>query len=571
MSDRIRGEVRRAQLITTYGVGAVVALQDESFMVAGADRWEVTGPNLYEPLLQRALGVRGFVQPPASEGRGDVPVVRFPAFSSCPMCKRLDWHRNLANSFSNKCNRCAVPLVPSRFIVACEKGHAADFPYARWVHDGMKPESGDHQLQIEAAGRSASLRDIEIRCSCGAWRDMGEAFSPRALRGISRCLGIRPWLDEHDRSCNEPLRVVQRGASNVWFPVVRSAISIPPWSETTLNLLDRHWTVLRSIPEEALPSTLTSMLRRDPGDSRVQELVDAVLARRRDELEGGAVSMEEIRRQEFQALSRGRIEESSGQEFVCVETPSQFPRVRRYFERVMVVSRLREVRALTGFTRVRPPETASEARERMAPLSAEPIDWLPAIEVRGEGVFIEIDPERLAAWESLQSVRKRAAILDSRYADRARRSGSEPDRKITPRFLLLHTLAHSLIDQWSLDSGYSAASLRERIYCGRDMAGILVYTASSDAAGSLGGLAAQAQPERLDVSMFESIERARWCSSDPLCVEADAGGVDALNLGACHACCLLPEVSCEEMNMLLDRGLLIGTPDDPTLAFFAEE
>jgi hypothetical protein len=101
------------------------------------------------------------------------------------------------------------------------------------------------------------------------------------------------------------------------------------------------------------------------------------------------------------------------------------------------------------------------------------------------------------------------------------------------------------------------------------MAGLLVYTATSDSAGSLGGVIAQADPGRLEVTIQEALERVSWCSADPLCSESEAAGVDSLNLAACHACVLLPEVSCEEMNVLLDRGLLTGTPGNPSLGLFA--
>jgi hypothetical protein len=143
----------------------------------------------------------------------------------------------------------------------------------------------------------------------------------------------------------------------------------------------------------------------------------------------------------------------------------------------------------------------------------------------------------------------------------------QPDREITPRFLALHTLAHALIDQFALDAGYPAASLRERIYASEEMCGLLIYTATTDSAGSLGGVIAQAADGRLLTSMAEAAARYQWCSSDPLCVESDGQGVDSLNLATCHACGLLPETSCEEMNVLLDRGLLVGTPSDPGLGF----
>ena len=112
----------------------------------------------------------------------------------------------------------------------------------------------------------------------------------------------------------------------------------------------------------------------------------------------------------------------------------------------------------------------------------------------------------------------------------------------------------------SLDAGYPVASLRERVYSGEGQSGILVYTASADSAGSLGGLSAQSQPDRIWAVVQNAIRRARWCSSDPVCIESTGSGADALNLAACHACVLLPETSCERMNHVLDRATLVGRP-----------
>ena len=154
------------------------------------------------------------------------------------------------------------------------------------------------------------------------------------------------------------------------------------------------------------------------------------------------------------------------------------------------------------------------------------------------------------------------------YRRRFARLKLPPDRVISPRLVLIHSLAHALINEWALDSGYPAAALRERLYVSDDMASVLIYTASSDSAGSLGGVIAQAQPQRLETSLRQALLRAAWCSSDPVCIESEAVGVDALNLAACHACSLLPEVSCEERNILLDRGLLVGLPVAPHLGYF---
>ena len=122
----------------------------------------------------------------------------------------------------------------------------------------------------------------------------------------------------------------------------------------------------------------------------------------------------------------------------------------------------------------------------------------------------------------------------------------------------------------ALDAGYPAASLRERLYVGEDMRGFLVYTATTDSAGSLGGLGRAGRARQAREALPRPSRAAGWCSADPICVETRAQGADGLNLAACHACALLPETSCEEMNILLDRALLVGTPDDPTLGFFVD-
>jgi hypothetical protein len=135
----------------------------------------------------------------------------------------------------------------------------------------------------------------------------------------------------------------------------------------------------------------------------------------------------------------------------------------------------------------------------------------------------------------------------------------------------LHTLAHLLVTQWSLECGYPAASLRERVYADSAMAGILIYTATSDSAGSLGGVVGLAEPNRLESALEEMLARAAWCSSDPLCGESEGSGVDSLNLAACHACSLLPETSCEEMNLLLDRALVSDVPGAQGFGYFTSQ
>lgn len=559
----IKGAVRRSQVVTTYGVGAIVALGDESFMVAGIDRWGISAPNLHERRLERELMVSGFVVPPATD-EGDIPVVRFPRWYSCPKCQRLDEHRKLTNFESNVCGDCSRTLVPSRFVMVCPRGHIDDFPYMRWVHNGKPEEGVPHILSIEAKGATASLRDIEIRCSCGRKRTMDKAFDKFALRDVTKCFGNRPWLGRDQEDCDQSVRTLQRGASNVWFGSHRSVISIPPWSDTAFQLLDRHWDIFRALSPAVLGPTIESIGLTGGTGFTTDDLVEAVHERkRRQEGAEGPTSEEAIRHDEYRALTAGQ-EDKPGSQFAAheVEPPES---LRATIAKVMLVTRLREVRALQGFSRVLPPAGG----DTLAPLFTSDPRWRPAIEVRGEGLFLTLDPGWLADWEAKPEVVARIRKLNARYAARAERWGQAPDRQITPRLMLIHTLAHAVIDQLALDAGYPAAALRERLYVGPEMSGFLVYTATTDSAGSLGGLVAQGEPLRLEQAIASAVARASWCSADPICVETEAQGADGLNLAACHACSLLPETSCEEMNILLDRALLVGTPEDSSIGFFA--
>ena len=116
--------------------------------------------------------------------------------------------------------------------------------------------------------------------------------------------------------------------------------------------------------------------------------------------------------------------------------------------------------------------------------------------------------------------------------------------------------------QVALECGYSAAAIRERLYCREaddneepPMAGILLYTAAPDSEGTLGGLVALAEPARLGAVLRNALKRAGLCSTDPMCASHRAGDLgDSLHNAACHACLFAPETSCEAGNRQLDRG-----------------
>ncbi|MGX1807492.1 DrmB family protein [Nocardia sp. NPDC055321] len=585
------GDVRRTQLVTTYGVGSLVAIDNESFIVAGLDSWDIsTAPEIFERRLGQILGVRSFRLPPAPDpdrGTDGVRARRFPEFYSCPTCHALQPYSKFnSEPGSARCQDCSEELVPSRFVLACDNGHIEDFPFWKWVHRGVE-RAGlcGGKLTLHSDGSTASLRSVVVRCSCGVPEvSMEGAFRAKSLKDLGiRCEGRRPWLSGSDRGpCDQPPRAMQRGSSSTWHPIMNSALSIPPWGEGVPALVEKHKLF------GASDDTIRWFFSQRPGllssvDATVEDVIDVVHAAAEEDSRNSesevpvAKSHSRLRHQEYEHLVKGKPEKHSAalQSFVC-EPPLGSQRQLRELglEGSMLVKRLREVRALSSFVRGELP-SSTDREERYAKLSLRNVDWLPAIEVMGEGVFLRLDEARLSNWEANSLVaeqgekirRNHLALLRERAGKNTAATAIESP--VTPRLILLHTLAHALITEWSLDGGYPASALRERLYSDDTMAGVLIYTATSDSAGSLGGVVAQGEPERLSKTLRSALDRTAWCSHDPLCMEVAASGANGLNLAACHACVLLPETSCETMNGFLDRGLLIGNPSDGIPGFFA--
>jgi hypothetical protein len=272
-----------------------------------------------------------------------------------------------------------------------------------------------------------------------------------------------------------------------------------------------------------------------------------------------------------------KIREEPKDDFLAGTDPGIDDSLRGHIGRVRSVNVLRETRALRGFTRVR--DDVLKLSEGKALLRREPLpplrDWLPAYVVKGEGIYLELDHGELSRWESRAEVQARANKIANQYGHVATQRGLQ-ERVLSPRFILLHTLGHLLINELVFECGYSSASLRERLYAsnapGREMAGLLVYTAAGDSEGTMGGLVRMARPKNLRAVVGSAVRGAQWCSTDPVCMDVGerGQGPDSCNMAACHGCALLPETSCEEFNRFLDRGMVIGTFADPTLGYFSD-
>jgi hypothetical protein len=398
------------------------------------------------------------------------------------------------------------------------------------------------------------------------------------------CKGAAPWLgilpeDAIGCDCHvEDLKVVQRGASNVWFADTKSSIYIPTDAEDTnrriVGVLDELFTAFTSIRvngeiNRAFVDAIAASKNVNP-----KELYDAIV-RRIGGIEGLPDIDENTPEDEYRLAEYNMLTKNTGGEtvdFFCKNKPiaDYAPVIHGYFSSVSLVPKLRESRAFVGFSRLEPNYTLSLTdKKKMLRLGNG--NWLPAIEVFGEGIFFEFNSSALEKWSQLQDVKARRNKLDATYQN-SFLAKAIPGH-LRPEFIIIHTFAHLLINQLSYECGYGSSSIRERLYCERcgetlRMRGVLIYTASGDAEGSLGGLVRQGEPGRLEDTIVSAIENARWCSSDPICIQSEGQGPDSCNLAACHNCALLPETCCEMGNRLLDRGLVVGTLDNAQLGFF---
>lgn len=568
-----RQSLRPSQIITTFGPGSIVDLPEDSAMIEGTNFWAAEARPMKpvpEPRLQAILEVSEFRAPPTGSPWGrDVPHVYFPAWRVCPKCHSLSEYparRGGAGPVGSApiCSSChSGRTYPARIVVACPKGHIADFPWYQWVHPDRPCRSG--RLNLRGAGKSAGLRDLTVACSCDRRRTLAGALRAEAMERLGyRCPGKRPWLGDTEEDCDEKLFALQRGASNLYFAVTRSALSIPPWTDELQERVTSKWAVFPvKPPRQNWPEVIPYLFPGDP----IPEVIRCL-----ERLEKLKEKPPAIREEEHELLASGR--DSATSDFKCVNRTVE-AWSSRYLSRLVSVPRLREVRVLRGFTRISPPEndpTTDDIQElpvKMASLSTALLDWLPAVENRGEGVYLELSPDTVQLWESGRAVSARAKLVFDAYDQYRSRRGLRPLARRHPRLILLHTLAHALIRQMSLDCGYSSSSLRERLYCADAAAGVLISTSGPDSDGSLGGLVRLSEPARFDEILQDALENLAACSSDPLCAELDPASTGRPIGAACHACVMASETSCELGNRLLDRKFLLDLQLGGNTGYFA--
>ncbi|MFG1912378.1 DrmB family protein [Kribbella sp. NPDC048928] len=595
--ERIKHELRLSETITPFGVGAIVDIRGASLIAPDTSWWDKKfASEIHCGRLTDRLGPSVLLEAPTHAGRAaketnGLLYWRFPEWRFCERCTRLSRSTSKdKGKWRNACAACKGALVPMRYVAVCEQGsHIQDIPWFQWAHRGR--DGGVTEVVrlcraykelkfVRSSTHGEGLTSLHVTCgACKRSRPLSDLVGAESLKrdGV-RCGGRQPWEDEKvGNPCEYNLVAVQRGATGNYIAERISALDIPeeePRSITQADAVRGHMFFEKVVADNGGPQAelVAGWIATDLDVTPEDVLAIAATADNRDE----AVTRDEavirdLKDGEWAAFLKklekpGR--DSTEGEFVVdgwrIKHDDATPQtVADAIAGVGQVRRVREVRALKGFRRHN--ARAAQISADLGP-DAKRRRFYPAIEVFGEGIFLQFDEQRLRDWESQPAVQARAGTLIER-------------RNMTPwahrlpapeaRFVALHTIAHLLVRRLAYASGYSSASLQERIYAGGSgpdgMAGILIYTAAGDAQGTLGGLVRLGAPQKIGPLITAALDDADYCSNDPVCIESDRQGASSLNLSACHGCALVSETSCETSNRLLDRQLVLGGRNVPGL------
>ncbi|MCY7367638.1 MAG: DUF1998 domain-containing protein [Chamaesiphon sp.] len=614
------GEIRQSQLLSSFGPGSMVDLPEASVLIGGLNYWkfdpqqkreiveERLSTKICEKLRHRypELGSVKLYEPPTSNrdsnsGNVGVKAFQFPIWFvaqteetwTSPTRKvyrtrpLVPFAQLTSGSYFSE-SRKKIPVVPVRFVQACPNGHISDIDWSNFARhkDGCQDR---YSLYLDEGGSSSDFADIFVRCqTCNERRPFSEARLPSAI-ALGSCQGKRPWLGPNNRedcinpenNLPYPNRLLVRAASNAYFPQIITVISLPDSNQnlrdTVNEFYDGYLSTIDNLPTFKIIRQLPAIAEALRGFS--DESIFAEIQRRRS---GVPTSEKLIKEVEIETLLSQAAEignDTPESDFYACNRPltELLPTLKERIDRIVLVHRRREVVAQVGFTRFEPSYADIDGELNLnvqsAALAAEP-RWFPAIENKGEGVFISFNPTAIDTWKETEAVKQRGRELLNGHQTWLARTGRKAEDFPFPGlpYVMLHSLSHLLITTVSLECGYSASAIKERVYASDKYGyGILLYTGSAGSEGTLGGLVQVGK--RIESILANALEFGRLCSNDPVCAQhkpAEANEERFLHGAACHGCLLIAETSCEKGNEFLDRALVVNTVENQGAAFFPD-
>ena len=599
------GELRQSQMLTTFGPGSMVDLPNHAVLIGGLDHWQFAERRrIFEDRLEGrlrdllSLDELTLYAPPVDNGdanapRSGVTAFLFPAWFLAQIDQTYEapdgrvyrtrplvpYDRLVKGGYLNR-DRKVVPVVPVRFVQACVKGHISDIDWYAYVRETYEHDRAG-PLWFDEGGAGNDFAEIFIRDerNNNNRRQLSHATIPGG-NVLGTCSGRKPWLGPRIwDNCEEKNRLLTRSASNAYFSQTLSVIAIPDTDAKLKDAVDEVYEdflqYCEGVDDVNRERRKQKVMNAIEGHS--DEAVWADIERRKG---NATVETRSIKQAEIETLMAQPDtvgEDVPGGDFYArarslVGLPAAF---QGRLDRVVLVHRLREVVAQVGFTRFEPamPDIDGELSLNVepAPLARE-TTWLPAIENKGEGVFLSFSQQAIDNWMARPAVKARAEQLVAGFESWVERKGADQASFPGLPYLMLHSLSHLLITAVSLECGYSASAIRERVYAGEYGYGILLYTGAAGSEGTLGGLVDVGRD--IDGHLRRALEIGRLCSNDPVCSQHDPANLHEerfLHGAACHGCLLIAETSCERRNEFLDRALVVPTVSSPDTAFFSGE
>ena len=417
-----RRTFRTSQLISPFGPGAIVDIGEESLIMNGTDQWPSKLERIELKRLTEATGVFHLKKAPPvfRDSHDGLWASRFPAWLFCSRCRKLEYRKTSDEAVNADgvpvCKNSACKdrtLVPMRFVAACNHGHLQDIPWDKWAHKksgGTCTEGSDSRAQLyfeSKSGEGSGLDALKVTCrnpGCGSSQSLGSIMAPGSLPGS--CLGKQPYeYRETFTPCNETLRVLQRGASNLYYGIIKSALDIPVSSSSETDPL------IEKIKQNSEYEDLIEAERRNKAKraeviaSEIAEtlgtdkesVLKAIRGKNTEKREFKIPRDEDIRKAEWQILTSADPASFSWPLFkarVQQQPSGSSSELRKLIKRVVLIDKLREVRAFCGFERIKP-----DGNIIAATTTRDERKWLPATEVFGEGIFIEFSSTQISDWE----------------------------------------------------------------------------------------------------------------------------------------------------------------------------
>jgi hypothetical protein len=513
-------------------------------------------------------------------------------------------------------------LTQTNLILICPNGHLSDIPwpkFLRWKSEKTEENAGGENLfgledccsrpdllWTESKTKSEGYGSIFIECrNCG--RGSGRDGNPKInLEGINNlkpnCQGHKPWeidkenriphedcfLHEKRQNIHAKMQVALVTGNNVYFSNGFSSLYVPRYLaenktekliEAKTKCTEKYEKYLKIYPDISKEEFWYQLNKKDfliENGFSLENSDQFFLALKEEflhtqQIDSSGDRYEQYRWAEYQCfVKNSRIEIKDSISFKDIELPAI---LKKYFYKIQQIEELRITQIQLDFTRVRPKERVlingeirtSTPGKNIFSISEDELYVLPANQTLGEGLFFQFNENEISGWidKNLKFAERFKNIF--REFNPNSQGGSIKQRIKNNGFkhFLIHTFSHILMRELEFTCGYPTASLKERLYISDRMEGVLIFTAEGSE-GSMGGLVWQGEPKKIVELIRNALERTMQCSSDPLCWESEGQGIYELNLAACFSCSLVSETACEEMNLGLDRRVII----DENFGFF---